>query len=226
MSDDPGREGDPYTQRIAVRDGYDDAALAASYREQREAHDLAVAGYVESLLAALGAGGRVLDVGCGQGVPVLNRLPAGVDGIGVDLSATMLETAHERTDAALVRGDMTRLPIASGTVEAVTALGSVIHVPIAEHADVYAEFARVLQPGGQLLLTAAPDEDGWSGTNSDWLGSGASMVWSFPGIHRTCEGLRDAGFRIRDEHVLDETVSDEDTDGGSWVLVSAELREE
>ncbi|MFC7096664.1 class I SAM-dependent methyltransferase [Halobaculum marinum] len=226
MSDDCDLSSDPLAQRVAVRDGYDDPELAEAYRQQRETHDVAVASHVDDLVAALDAGDRVVDVGCGQGVPVLNRLPSEVEGVGVDLSATMLETARERTDAALVRGDMTRLPVADATAAAVTAVTSTIHVPVAEHPTVYAEFARVLAPGGRLLLTAATGEEGWAGVNPDWLGSGGTMAWSFPGVDQTREHLRAAGFRVTAEHHLDETVSDDDSDGGSWALIVAELSEE
>lgn len=208
---------DPYTQRAAVRDGYD--GMAEDYRRERDEPE---APLVESFLADCSAGDRVLDAGCGQGTPVSNRLPDGVEGVGVDLSASMLELARERTDARLVRGDLTRLPVASNAVDAVTALHSVIHVPVSEHPSVFREFARVLRPGGRLYLTAATGEEGWSGANEDWLGAGELMAWSFPGIDRTREHLREAGFRVTDERVLDDTVADDD-DAGAWTHLFARL---
>ncbi|WP_348608140.1 class I SAM-dependent methyltransferase [Halobaculum rarum] len=213
---DPGPTVDPHTQRAAVRDGYD--GMAATYRREREA---AEAPLVESFLDDLAAGDRVLDAGCGQGTPVLNRLPDRVGGVGVDLSASMLDLARDRTDTALARGDLTRLPVAADAVDAITALHSVIHVPIAEHPTVFREFARVLRPGGRLYLTAATGEDGWSGANEDWLGAGELMAWSFPGLDRTRDQLREAGFRVTDERVLDDTVADDD--GGAWTHLFARL---
>lgn len=213
---EPGPDVGPHTQRAAVRDGYD--GMAATYRRERDDADAPV---VESFLAGLSAGDRLLDAGCGQGTPVLNRLPDRVDSIGVDLSASMLDLARRRTDAPLVRGDLTRLPVAADTVDAVTALHSVIHVPISEHPTVFREFARVLRPGGRLYLTAATGEDGWSGANEDWLGSGELMAWSFPGLDRTRDQLREAGFRVTAERVLDDTVANDD--GGAWTHLFARL---
>jgi len=213
---EPGPDVDPHTQRAAVRNGYD--GMAATYRREREASEASV---VESFLAGLSADDRLLDAGCGQGTPVLNRLPDRVDSIGVDLSASMLDLARDRTDTALVRGDLTRLPVAADAVDAVTALHSVIHVPMSEHPTVFREFARALRPGGRLYLTAATGEGGWSGANEDWLGSGELMAWSFPGLDRTRDQLREAGFRVTAERVLDDTVGDDD--GGAWTHLFARL---
>lgn len=218
-TDDSGPDVDPHTQRAAVRDGYDE--LAATYRRERGDPEAPV---VESFLADLAAGDRLLDAGCGQGTPVLNRLPDRVEGLGVDLSAAMLDLARRRTDASLIRGDLTGLPITADAVDAVTALHSVIHVPVSEHPAVFREFARVLRPGGRLYLTAATGEDGWSGANPDWLGSGALMAWSFPGIDGTRDQLREAGFRVTAERVLDDTVADDD--GGAWTHLFARLAEQ
>jgi len=216
---EPGPDVDPHTQRAAVRDGYD--AMAATYRDERGGDGAPERPIVESFLADLSAGDRLLDAGCGQGTPVLNRLPDRVDSIGVDLSASMLDLARDRSDAALVRGGLTRLPVAADAVDAVTALHSVIHVPISEHPTVLREFARVLRPGGRLYLTAATGEGGWSGANEDWLGAGELMAWSFPGLDRTRDQLREAGFRVTAERVLDDTVADDD--GGAWTHLFARL---
>ncbi|WP_435124778.1 class I SAM-dependent methyltransferase [Halobaculum sp. D14] len=213
MTDDDRR------QRAAVRDGYD--AMADDYVAEREDDPTDVA-VVESFLAGVDAGARVLDVGCGQGSPVLDRMPAGVDGVGLDFSAAQLAHARGRTDAALLRADMTSLPLASDAFDAATALHSVIHVPTAEHPSVFDGLARVLRPGGRLLLTAAVDDEGWAGANDDWLGGGARMEWSFPGRTTTESQLRDAGFRVDAERVVDEGVSDADEDA-EWLYLTAEL---
>ncbi len=220
VTDDPSPDPPPHVQRAAVRDGYD--GMAAAYSRERDAPE---APLVASFLDPLDDGDRLLDAGCGQGTPVLNRVPAGVDAVGVDLSTSMLGLARQRADAALVRGDLTRLPVAADAVDAVTALHSVIHVPVSEHPAVFQEFARVLRPGGRLYLTAATGEDGWSGANEDWLGSGELMAWSFPGIDRTRGQLREAGFRVTAERVLDDTVADDD-DGGAWTHLFARLAKE
>lgn len=187
-------------------------------RHVRDSRDPPEAPLVASFLDTLPAGTRLLDVGCGQGTPVLDRCPVGVEAVGLDVSAEQLRRAST-TDASLVRGDMTALPVADTRVDAVTALHSLIHVPDAEQPRVLAEVARVTRPGARVLLTAGTDP--WTGVNDDWLDSGVRMEWSVPGVETTRERLAEAGFRVTDE----EFVSDElDDDGGGWLFLTAERR--
>ncbi|WP_232342985.1 class I SAM-dependent methyltransferase [Halosimplex litoreum] len=149
---------------------------------------------------------------------MLETLADECDALGVDLSDEQLALARERAPAAtLARGDLTRLPVADDAVDAVTALHSVIHVPREHHGRAFAEFARVLRPGGHLLLTTGVGE--WEGENDDWLDSGAAMQWSFHGRERSLELLDSAGF-----DVTEEAVRDDELGGGEWLFVRARLR--
>jgi ubiquinone/menaquinone biosynthesis C-methylase UbiE len=190
------------TDRDAVRRAYDE--LAETYAAERSP------GLVEldRLVEPLPEGARVLDAGCGQGTPVLTALVGTVETIGLDFSGEQLRLAAENAPgAALVRGDMTSLPFSPNAFDAVTALHSLIHVPLAEHATVVEGFARVLSPGGLLLLTEGDDE--WIGENPDWLGSGVEMRWEFAGLETTREQLRRAGFEVLDTwHRRDELADD------------------
>lgn len=213
-NEDSDRDG--RAQRRAVRDGYD--ALADDYGKSRDPPEPPL---VESFLAELPPGSRLLDAGCGQGTPVLDRLPAGIDAVGLDFSAEQLRRAGEVTDAALVHGDLTALPVADASVDAVTALHSLIHVPTARHPAVLAEFARTTRPDARLLLTAGTDA--WAGTNDDWLGGGVRMEWSFPGVEATRESLREAGFAVTGERFVRDELAEDDDAG--WLLLTAEKRE-
>ncbi|NIB98800.1 class I SAM-dependent methyltransferase [Halobacterium sp. R2-5] len=190
--------------RNAVRRGYD--ALAADYDAVRDDAD-PPAVLVDALADT--AGGRLLDAGCGGGRGVLGPLGDSFDGVGLDISRAQLELAGERAPAAArVQGDMTRLPFAEDAFDAVTALHSVIHVPAAQHTDVYREFRRVLRDGGVAVVTAGTEA--WEGENDDWLDSGEHMQWSFPAPEETEAALADAGFRIEDSEMKGSDA------GGSW----------
>lgn len=201
-----------------VRRGYD--GLADTYAAERDP-ERREGELLERLYDRLPAPARVLDAGCGQGDPVLRRLngdPA-VETIGLDFSREQLRFASEAApDVSLVRGDMTSLPVADGAFDAVTAFHSLIHVPEADHRAVVDQFARVLRPGGLLLLTEGTND--WRGTNPDWLESGVAMQWHIAGADATRTQLRDAGFTVRDEWLVGDELADEDA---QWTVFFAQL---
>jgi SAM-dependent methyltransferase len=128
---------------------------------------------------------------------------------------------------------MSRLPVASDTVDGVVALWSLIHVPLAEHPAVIDEFARVLRPGGGLLLVEGTTE--WVGENPDWLEGGVEMAWEVAGRETTRRQLRAAGFGIEavwgvpealdgDGKVADAVrVDGEEASDLPWTLFSCRL---
>lgn len=200
----------------AVMSGYDDVAEAYD-SDRRPDEDTP---FVESIAADLPEDGRFLNAGCGGGRAVLETLADDYETVGLDISDEQLSLASERAPAArLVRGDLTRIPLADDAVDALTALHSVIHVPREHHERVFAEFARVLRPGGRLLVTTGVGE--WEGENDDWLDSGAEMQWSFHGREASLELLDEAGFEVEDDTVVGDELGD---DGGEWLFVTARLR--
>jgi SAM-dependent methyltransferase len=92
--------------------------------------------------------GTVLDAACGTGrvSRILRNL--GHDVVGVDLSAEMLA----RNDASPgARGRLDALPVRRGAVDHVVCALSLLHVD--DLAPVFAEFARVMRPGGTLVTS-------------------------------------------------------------------------
>jgi SAM-dependent methyltransferase len=112
-----------------VRRGYD--ALSARYR----ADDAGAGQYgpwIAELLATLSSESRVLDLGCGCGVPVSRDLSArGHIVTGVDVSDVQIARARRLVpDATFVRADATGLRLAPESCDAVVALYSIIHMPL------------------------------------------------------------------------------------------------
>ncbi len=101
-----------------------------------------------------GPGWRVLDVGCGPARHAATAREAGVAYIGLDLSLPLLRRARAETTAPLVRADMRHLPVRSGSVHAVLSLFTSFgyFATDAEHEATIAGMARVLAPGGWLVL--------------------------------------------------------------------------
>ncbi len=104
--------------------------------------------------------GQILDVGCGAGEPTARYFVNRGDTVtGIDVSERMLMLARRQVPEATFQAmDMRDLEFQSASFDAITAVYTVFHLPRADHAALFAGFARVLKPGGQLLLTLATKE--------------------------------------------------------------------
>lgn len=111
-----------------------------------------------AMLAAIPLRGdeRVLDAGCGAGHTAMAFAPRVAEVVGCDLTIAMLAQAKrlaaERglANVAFERGDVERLPYPDASFDLVTSRYSAHHYPHPQAA--LREFARVLRPGGALLL--------------------------------------------------------------------------
>lgn len=136
----------------AVRREY--ARLAGSYNARW-------GGYVRATTArtierlALVAGERLIDVGCGTGAllcSVLRSHPSTL-AVGLDLSSAMLAIARRDLPAEvrLVAGDAMAIPFASRTFDVAVSANSYHYWP--DPVRGLREIARVLRPGGRLIVT-------------------------------------------------------------------------
>lgn len=174
--------------------------------------------YTEILLDRLPPGARVLELGCGVGVPTTVRLSERFEVTGVDISARHIEFARKNVpDAEFLQGDMTALDFPAGSFDAVAAFYSIIHVPRGEQPALLRSIAGWLRPGGLLVATmGAHAEEGDAGTSDDdWLG--APMYWSTFDSATNRRLVGEAGLEI-----LSAVEETEDEDGEQvtflWVV--------
>lgn len=103
------------------------------------------------LLAPLATGRlRILDIGFGTGA-MLTFLSRYGDVVGMDMSVDAVRFARTRCDRPMLLGDITQVPLASGSLDLVTAFDIIEHVD--DDAAALAELARVCRPGGHMLIT-------------------------------------------------------------------------
>src|SRR5947208_8759929 len=109
-----------------------------------------------SIAAAERIGGRILDVGIGTGISLMDFARSNCL-VGVDYSEAMLRKAHERVRehkldhvAALAVMDAQRLGFADGYFDVVVAQYVITAVPDAERS--LDQFARVGRAGGEIIL--------------------------------------------------------------------------
>jgi SAM-dependent methyltransferase len=99
------------------------------------------------------SGTRLLDAGCGAGLLALLAHLRGAHVTALDAAPTLLAVARERVPAADVReGDLEALPFADSSFDAVTAVNSIFYA--ADMAAAARELARVVRPGGRVVITA------------------------------------------------------------------------
>jgi ubiquinone/menaquinone biosynthesis C-methylase UbiE len=96
--------------------------------------------------------GRVLEAGCGPGVVSPLLAERDIETHGVDLSAGQLRTAAARDTLTLyAQGDLERLPYRDGMFDTVMLLGVLEYIDRPDR--VVRELARVVAPGGRLIVT-------------------------------------------------------------------------
>jgi SAM-dependent methyltransferase len=153
-------------------------------------------------LVAAGGGGPVADVGCGPGHVTAYLQESGVDVLGVDLSPAMIEVARrDHPGLPFAVGSITELGLADASVAGLVAWYSLIHIPDASIGAVFAQFRRVVRPGG-LLLLGFHSGDG-SRLKTEGYGGHPMNVW----IHRrqpaqVAGWLEDAGFAVEAQLTL------------------------
>ena len=153
-----------------------------------------------ALAKTLPPGARVLDIGCGNGLPITKTLlAANVQVVGIDSAPKMLARFRLNLPAAHAgRAVAQSLPFADATFDGAVAWGVMFHLPQAEQIKVIARVARVLKPNGSFLFTAGDVGDD-SGDHIGVMNGVEFHYYSF-----TTDGYRrvlvDHGLRLVDFH--------------------------
>jgi SAM-dependent methyltransferase len=138
---------------------------------------------------AAGARLRVLDAGCGTGGLIANLRTAAWRA-GVEISSEGIRLARTRPRVALAQASVAALPFADETFDAVVSIDVLCHAGVEERQAVE-EAARVLRPGGRLLVQVPA---------FDWLrGEHDAAVWTKRRYRRAeiTKLLSDAGLAAR-----------------------------
>jgi SAM-dependent methyltransferase len=104
---------------------------------------LAKMAMVRAYLAALPAGTRVLDAGCGEGV-LVDEFHGRLAIVGVD---------PHYASARVTSGSLSALPFAAASFDRGLCLDVLEHLAPAEQAQAFGELFRVVRPGGELLVS-------------------------------------------------------------------------
>jgi cyclopropane fatty-acyl-phospholipid synthase-like methyltransferase len=124
---------------------------------------------VRAVLADLPDGSRVLDVGCGNGIPATREIAARHSVVGVDISPAQIALARTNVPNATFHcADAREVELPAGSFDAIVALYLIDNVPREDYPDLFRKLAGWLRPGGRILLSAEPGAD--PGRIYEWLG--------------------------------------------------------
>jgi SAM-dependent methyltransferase len=151
--------------------------------------------------------GRVADIGCGPGRITAYLASKGVDAYGIDLSPRMVDIAtasypHLHFEV----GTLTQLKIGDHALAGVLAWYCLVSTLSEELPEVFAEFARVLRPGGGLLLGIQVGVGVVQITQS--FGHEVDSVMQLLAVDDVAALLARAGFRV-DATLVREAVGSE-----------------
>jgi SAM-dependent methyltransferase len=132
------------------------------------------AGWVDDLAKLITPRARVLDLGCGAGVPATKLLAdRNFDVLGVDISAGQIERARQLVPGAKFElADMVTWEHGPASFDAVVSFYALIHVPLEDQQDLLAKIRLWLRPAGYLLAIVGSER--WTGIE-DYFG--AAMFW-------------------------------------------------
>jgi ubiquinone biosynthesis O-methyltransferase len=126
------------------------------------------------------SGLRILDVGCGDGILALELSRRGAHATGVDVSERMIAAARKRAErhedtVGFEIGKAEALPFESDSFDVVVAITVLCFIEDA--AGAMREMARVLKPGGRLIVGELGTWSSWAAVRriKGWLGA---PVWS------------------------------------------------
>jgi ubiquinone/menaquinone biosynthesis C-methylase UbiE len=137
----------------------------------------------------------VADIGCGPGRVAAFMAERGLDVIGVDVSQAMLTVARSaHPHIRFEEGQLDALPFETGVLAGAVCWYSIIYTPIDRLAEAFGELARVLMPGGYLLL--AFQAEGEPVHRTDAHGTHLPLTSYRHSVQEVAVCLVDTGFQI------------------------------
>ncbi|HEX6510414.1 MAG TPA: class I SAM-dependent methyltransferase [Chloroflexota bacterium] len=173
-----------------VNEGYETAADA----DTANRNQFSFLEYVAGFANLIERGKTILDVGCGDGIPVDEYLVnQGFALNGIDISERKIELARNNIpDGFYEVKDMLALREGEYCVDGVISLRAMLHVPHKSYHALLRKFASFMSNGGAVLLVLRPDE--WGGAEEVFRSNAESG--SQDGAENNTESLEGAGFTI------------------------------
>lgn len=157
------------------------------------------------------ANGPVADIGCGPGRAAAFLAARGLDVVGFDISAALLDLARAaHPGLRFEEGSLADLPLPDGSLAGAVCWYSIIHTPPDRLDEVAVELARVLAPGAPLLV-AFQAGHGEALHRTEVQGRPVSLTSHRHDPAHVARCLERAGFDVAPPVVRDATAEHEST---------------
>jgi cyclopropane fatty-acyl-phospholipid synthase-like methyltransferase len=151
---------------------------------------------VRQFTADLPDGSRLLDLGCGNGLPATRELSERHTVTAVDISPEQAARARSNAPRAEVLcADVRDLDLPDAGFDAIVALYLIDNVPAGEYAVLFRRLAAWLRPGGRLLLSAEPAEPEEDSLHT-WLG--VPMLINGVPVETLAASVETSGLQVTD----------------------------
>jgi len=173
-----------------VKAGYNEIASKYLAERSRKSQDV---GLLKELVHRLPKGARVLDAGCGPGVPVTRYLARFFQVTGVDISEQQIKLARVLVPKAkFICEDLETLSFPDENFDAMCSYYAIFHVPRSKHKKILKNFHRMLKPRGLALLCMGAGEL----PDSIEEYHGTKMYWSHYGSEKNLRLLKECGYDV------------------------------
>lgn len=179
--------------RKVVKEGYEKGDYTGHFRTSSQPNEKEKK-ILDLLAARIPKIAKILDLGCGIGVPFDKYLAdKGFKITGVDFALNHIVAAKKNVPSAtFIEGDFSKTDFGSEHFHAIIAMYSVFHIPREEQQSLFNKMHDLLEGGGVILMTLGTSNT--DGLEENW--AGAPMAWSNfdPATYKAM--IAKAGFEI------------------------------
>lgn len=193
--------------RKIVEQGYDQADYAGTFRVHTEPNKMERY-FLNKLIKHVGKNAKILDLGCGIGLPIDRVLVANnMDVTGIDISQKHIRLSQNNVPGAnFIKGDFSKYNFGGKMFDGIVSLYAIFHIPREEHRDLFLKIHSLLVDNGVILVTLGTSGSEY-GEEQNWCG--APMVWSTYEPEAYTQILDDTGFKIIEDTFEGQPGDDE-----------------